>query len=69
MTFLVDANILSEPTKPNPNPNVIEWLRSIKDSLIAATALVHNLVIATHNRVDFEGTGVNLIDPFTQRSS
>src|SRR5881296_3069819 len=26
----------------------------IKDSLIAATALAHDLVVATHNRADFE---------------
>ncbi len=27
MTYLVDANVLSEPTKPAPAPKVIEWLR------------------------------------------
>jgi hypothetical protein len=27
VTFLVDANILSEPTRPDPDPRVIEWLR------------------------------------------
>ena len=27
MTYLVDANILSEPTKPAPHPKVVEWLR------------------------------------------
>ena len=37
----------------------------IKDSLIAATALVHGLVIATRNRIDFEKAGVKVIDPFT----
>jgi len=26
--YLVDANILSEPTKPSPDPAVIAWLRS-----------------------------------------
>lgn len=26
MTFLVDANVLSEVTKPEPNPRVVEWL-------------------------------------------
>jgi predicted nucleic acid-binding protein len=26
MTFLVDANVLSEPTRPAPNPKVVEWL-------------------------------------------
>lgn len=28
MKYLVDANVLSEPTKPNPAPRVIEWLRT-----------------------------------------
>ena len=28
MKFLVDANILSEPTKPQPWPDVVEWLRT-----------------------------------------
>jgi toxin FitB len=37
----------------------------IKDSLIAATALVHDLIVATRNRMDFEKTGVRIIDPFT----
>lgn len=26
MTVLVDANVLCEPTRPNPNPSVIQWL-------------------------------------------
>ena len=134
MTFLVDANVLSEPTKSTPDPRVVEWLREnerdivvdplilgevrfgilllpkgkrrtrlegwfdagvqrllclpweaetglrwaellarlrasgrampIKDSLIAATALVHGLVVATRNRTDFEPAGVKIIDPF-----
>ena len=134
MRYLVDANILSEPTKAAPDPNVVEWLRAnerqlavdpiilgelrfgillhpkgqrrarlerwfedgverlhclsweaetglrwaellarlrtvgrtmpIKDSLIAATALVHDLAVATHNRSDFEKAGVRVVDPF-----
>lgn len=136
MRFLVDANVLSEPTKPAPDPYVIEWLRAnepdlavdpiilgevrfgilllpkgkrrarlerwfaagvqrlhcltweaetglrwaallarlrvsgrampIKDSLIAATALVHGLVVATRNRADFETAGVKVTDPFSR---
>jgi toxin FitB len=132
--YLVDANVLSEPTKPSPNSAVIAWLREnereitadpvilgelrfgilllpkgkkraqlekwfdsgakrlvclpwdaetglqwagllaklrkagrsmpIKDSLIAATALVHNLIVVTHNRSDFEKSGVRVLDPF-----
>ena len=27
MKYLVDANVLNEPTKPDPEPAVIEWLR------------------------------------------
>ena len=134
MTYLVDANVLSELTKSSPEPGVVEWLRHnegdivvdpiilgevrfgilllpkgrrraklegwfdagvqrlhcvpweaetglrwaellaalrasgrtmpIKDSLIAATALVHDLVVATRNRTDFEKAGVKLVDPF-----
>ncbi len=138
MKYLVDANVLSEPTKPAPDRRVIEWLRTheqdiavdpvilgemrfgilllprgkkrttlerwfdvgvcrlhclpweadtglrwaellarlrltgkampIKDSLIAATALVHDLTVATRNRADFEKAGVRVIDPFVGRS-
>ncbi len=134
MTFLVDANVLSEATKAAPEPRVIEWLRvheqelavdpiilgelrfgilllakgkkrsalerwfavgverleclawdadtglrwaellarlrakghamPIKDSLIAATALVHDLTIATRNGADFRKAGVRIVDPF-----
>lgn len=134
MTYLVDANVLGEPTRPDPSRRVIEWLRRnereiavdpvvlgeirfgilvlprgkrrvrlerwfdhgvgrlhclpwdaatglrwaqlladlrasgrsmpIKDSLIAATALVHRLTVATRNRRNFEKTGVKVTDPF-----
>ena len=36
----------------------------IKDSLIAATALVHGLTVVTRNRSDFQLAGVEIIDPF-----
>jgi hypothetical protein len=135
--FLVDANVLSEPTKPTPDLNAIGWLRlherdlvidpvilaelhfgilllasgkrrrrleqwfaagvarlhclpweaetglrwakllaslrssgrtmPIKDSLVAATALVHGLTVATRNRADFEKAGVRIVDPFAAR--
>ena len=36
----------------------------IKDSLIAATALAHDLVVVTRNRSDFAKAGVEIVDPF-----
>ena len=134
MKYLVDANVLSEPTKASPDANVVAWLGKnereivvdpivlgelrfgilllpkgkrrnnlerwfeagvqrlhclpweadtglrwaalvaglrksglampVKDSLIAATALVHDLTVATHNSSDFRKAGVKLVDPF-----
>jgi toxin FitB len=42
---------------PDPRPE--------RDALIAATALVHGLTIATRNVADFAPTGVALINPWT----
>jgi toxin FitB len=41
-----------------PNP------RSDRDALIAATALVHGLTVATRNAADFERTGVGVLNPW-----
>jgi toxin FitB len=134
VTYLVDANVLSEATKPKPDTRVIEWLRenereiavdpvilgeiqfgilvlprgrrrqrlqqwfqrgviriqclpwetasglrwaklladlrvagqamSIKDSLIAATVLVHDLTMVTRNTKHFEKARVPVLNPF-----
>ncbi|HMT91749.1 type II toxin-antitoxin system VapC family toxin [uncultured Thiothrix sp.] len=37
----------------------------LADALIAGTALVHGLTIATRNIKDFEGLGLNLVNPFS----
>jgi len=34
------------------------------DAMIAATALSHDMSVATRNRADFVGAGVSLIDPW-----
>ena len=36
----------------------------IKDSMIAATALAHDLTVATRNSRDFSKTGVKIVNPF-----
>ena len=134
MTYLVDANLLSEPTKPAPSRKVIDWLSAnernlvvdaiilgelsigilalprgrkrrqleqwfealvqtidclpwdapisrrwarlvvdvkrkgetmpLLDGMIAATALQHDLTIATRNVRDFEKAGLRPLNPF-----
>lgn len=39
------------------------------DSLIAATAQVHDLSIVTRNTQDMEGSGVEVINPWTYKSN
>lgn len=36
----------------------------LEDALIAATALTHDLTVATRNTKDFESFGVSLVNPF-----
>ncbi len=38
--------------------------RSERDALIAATALVHGMSVVTCNKLDFEPTGVTLLNPW-----
>jgi toxin FitB len=38
--------------------------RSERDALIAATALVHGMTVVTRNVVDFEPTGVPVVNPW-----
>jgi len=37
--FLVDANVLSEPTRPAPNARVVDWLRR-NESEIAVDPII-----------------------------
>jgi len=38
---------------------------SMADGLIAATALEHDLIVATRNESDFAGLGVSVLNPWT----
>ena len=38
--------------------------RPVRDTLIAATALVHGMAVVTRNVIDFEPTGVRIINPW-----
>jgi predicted nucleic acid-binding protein len=46
---------------PDPRPD--------RDALIAATALVHGLVVVTRNVPDFEPTGATVVNPWTAAAS
>ncbi|MGQ3888287.1 type II toxin-antitoxin system VapC family toxin [Legionella sp. CNM-1927-20] len=37
---------------------------SERDAMIAASALVHGMTIVTHNKSDFEATGVDILNPW-----
>jgi len=43
MTYLVDANVLSEPTKPNPDSKVLEWLRRHEQSIAVDPVILGEL--------------------------
>ena len=40
MTFLVDANVLSEPTRPTPEPKVVEWLSANEGRLVVDSVVL-----------------------------
>ena len=70
MKYLVDANLLSEPTKPLVCERAVEWLRNhqaefaVDSIVIAATAKHHGLIVATRNVDDFMRCGVPAVNPF-----
>lgn len=66
MTYLVDANVLSEPVLERwfetgmRRLHVLPW----EAETVAATALVHDLTMVTRNRQDFEKADLTIVDPF-----
>jgi predicted nucleic acid-binding protein len=55
--FLIDTNVLSEFSRRGDPQAVI-------DGLIAATALEHDLTLATRNVKDFLDLGVSIFNPW-----
>jgi predicted nucleic acid-binding protein len=45
MKYLVDANVLSEPTRPVPEPRVIDWLRKHESDLVVDSIILGELCI------------------------
>jgi toxin FitB len=41
--YLVDANVLSEPTKPGPDPRAVQWLRDHESDLATSPIVLGEL--------------------------
>jgi len=45
MMFLVDANVLSEPIRPAPDPRVVEWLSAHEEELVVDAVVLGELSV------------------------
>lgn len=52
MTYLVDANVLSEPTKPQPNPAVIDWLLRNEREIVVDPIILGEIRFGIHLLAD-----------------
>lgn len=43
MKYLVDANVLSEPTKPSPDPRVVDWLQAYEPDIAVDPVILGEL--------------------------
>jgi predicted nucleic acid-binding protein len=43
MTYLVDANVLSEPTKARPDSNVVAWLTAHESDFVVDSIVLGEL--------------------------
>ena len=48
MTYLVDANVLSEATRPAPNARVVSWLRHNEAELVVDPIIVGEIRFGIH---------------------
>ena len=42
--YLLDTNIISEPMRPQPNPNVLEHIRQYRHEIVTAAVVWHELL-------------------------
>ena len=49
MTYLVDANVLSEPTRPAPNGKVVDWLSANERNLVMDSIVLGELCIGVYS--------------------
>lgn len=60
----LDVNILIQWGRLNARLEISGQRAPAIDSLIAATALEHDLILVTRNESDFTGTGVEILNPW-----
>lgn len=48
LRFLLDTNILSEPSRPRPNANVMQHLKDNAGSVATATVVWHEILFGYH---------------------
>lgn len=62
MNYLLDSNVLSEPTRRVPDPNVLRHLREHRSKVVTAAPVIHELpygaatnglTLVTRNLADF----------------
>jgi predicted nucleic acid-binding protein len=49
VTYLVDANVLSEPTRPAPNGKVVDWLSANERNLVVDSIVLGELCIGVYS--------------------
>lgn len=48
MTYLVDANVLSEPTRVDPDARVVDWLRKNEPEIVVDPFILGEIRFGIH---------------------